>query len=181
MTPTVYLAAGPKQTGAAMRLRIALEKAVPGLQILDWAGQAWTEAHAARVCAVSRPASTMAYAKRFFTFCADACLSADLVICLEHTSQAAGIQAGMAYAAGTPVLGIRGRHAPSSMMKACVAHWVDTMADALPLVIRLQHCLSHIETAFPEEGNMPCINCDLHSLCRYFSLLAEEDKRKVSQ
>ena len=38
--------------------------------------------------------------------------------------------------------------------------------------------MSRIETYSP-EADMACPDCDHKSICRYFSLLADEDKRKV--
>lgn len=157
MIPSLFIAASIRQACAVQRLQRAIRIAAPSVQIFDW---------------------TAAPGSQFFSFCADACMSADLVVCLG-TGQESVIQAGMAYMAGIPLLGIRDRQMePDFMMESCVSRWVDDMADVPPLVARLQHCLSRIETYSP-EADMACPDCDLKSICRYFSLLADEDKRKV--
>ena len=158
MIPSLFIAASIRQACAVQRLQRAIRLAAPSVQIVDW---------------------TAAPGSQFFSFCSDACKSADLVVCYGHVGQEIGIQAGMAYMAGIPVLGIRDRQMePGFMMESCVSRWVDDMADVPPLVARLQHCLSRIETYSP-EADMACPDCDLKSICRYFSLLADEDKRKV--
>ena len=151
MIPSLFIAASIRQACAVQRLQRAIRIAAPSVQIFDW---------------------TAAPGSQFFS------MSADLVVCLG-TGQESVIQAGMAYMAGIPVLGIRDRQMePGFMMESCVSRWVDDMADVPPLVARLQHCLSRIETYSP-EADMACPDCDLKSICRYFSLLADEDKRKV--
>lgn len=158
MIPSLFIAASIRQACTVQRLQRAIRIAAPSVQIFDW---------------------TAAPGSQFFSFCSDACKSADLVVCYGHVGQEIGIQAGMAYMAGIPVLGIRDRQMePGFMMESCVSRWVDDMADVPPLVARLQHCLSRIETYSP-EADMTCPDCDLKSICRYFSLLADEDKRKV--
>lgn len=58
-----------------------------------------------------------------FRFCRDACVSVDLVVYLGASGQDAGVEIGMAYASGTPVVGISGRKEnPGLMLNGC-AQW----------------------------------------------------------
>ena len=75
MIPSLFIAASIRQACAVQRLQRAIRIAAPSVQIFDW---------------------TAAPGSQFFSFCADACMSADLVVCLG-TGQESVIQAGMAY------------------------------------------------------------------------------------
>lgn len=178
MIPALHIAAAPRQVDAVRCLRDAVMAAAPSVQILDWTERELPPSRSALPGAMALRKRNRTLDRHFFSFCADACMSADLVVCLG-IGQETVIQAGMAYMAGIPVLGIRDQQTePGFMMESCVSRWVDDMADVPPLVARLQHCLSRIETYSP-EADMACPDCDLKSICRYFSLLADEDKRKV--
>ena len=79
MIPSLFIAASIRQACAVQRLQRAIRIAAPSVQIFDW---------------------TAAPGSQFFSFCSDACKSADLVVCYGHVGQEIGIQAGMAYMAG---------------------------------------------------------------------------------
>lgn len=77
-----------------------------------------------------------------FAFCRDACVSADLVIYYGASGQDAGVEVGLAAAAGVPVLGIRGPlEAPGLMLHGAGTAWVDSVEEALELVARLTELL----------------------------------------
>lgn len=70
-----------------------------------------------------------------FSFCAMACRTADLVIYLGCAGQDAGVEVGMAQAAGVPVLGIRGPlESPGLMLYGASAAWVESMDSALKIM-----------------------------------------------
>jgi hypothetical protein len=67
-----------------------------------------------------------------YTFCRDACLTADMVMYYGTSGQDAGVEIGLAAGVGTPVLGIRGPlEAPGLMLHGAVNHWADTVEEAL--------------------------------------------------
>ena len=74
-----------------------------------------------------------------FNFCFNACRDADLVIYVGTAGQDAGVEVGMAYAAGRPVLGILGPlEAPGLMLHGAVTVWADSVERALWFVLRLE-------------------------------------------
>ncbi len=76
-----------------------------------------------------------------FAFCARACRDADLVIYVGTAGQDAGVEVGMAYGFGVPVLGLRGPlESPGLMLHGAGCVWVDGMdrlLDVLDAAIRL--------------------------------------------
>lgn len=73
-----------------------------------------------------------------YTFCKNACLEADLVIYYGASGQDAGVEVGLAAAAGAPILGIRGPlEGPGLMLHGAVTTWVDNGADAVRIVATL--------------------------------------------
>lgn len=59
-----------------------------------------------------------------FDFCSGACAGADLLIYLGPAGQDAACEVGMAYAAGVPVLGLRGAYeAPGTILYRAVREW----------------------------------------------------------
>jgi len=76
-----------------------------------------------------------------FSFCAEACHKADLLIYLGASGQDAGVEVGMAHTAGLPILGIRGPLEPLGLMlHGAATIWVDTTASALAI---LQTLMEH--------------------------------------
>lgn len=92
-----------------------------------------------------------------FSFCADACHKADLLIYLGASGQDAGVEVGMAYTAGLPILGICGPLEPLGLMlHGAATIWVDTTANALAILKTLmehakqgslsrEHIIKHLE------------------------------------
>lgn len=67
-----------------------------------------------------------------FSFCAKACSEADFLVYLGTSGQDAGVEVGMAYGYGLPVLGIRGPlEAPGLMLHGAMSTWVEHIEDAL--------------------------------------------------
>ena len=70
-----------------------------------------------------------------FAFCREACLSSHLLVYFGESGQDAGVEVGMAHAAGVPVLGIRGPlEGPGLMLHGAVDCWVEGIEDALALL-----------------------------------------------
>ncbi len=87
-----------------------------------------------------------------FAFCRDACLTADLVIYYGASGQDAGVEVGLAAAAGVPVLGIRGPlEAPGLMLHGAGTAWVDSVEEALELTTRLVQLLGEPAAALPRR------------------------------
>lgn len=60
-----------------------------------------------------------------FAFCSSACASVDLVIYIGESGQDAGVEVGIAWAAGVPILGIAGPlEEPGVMLSCAVSAWV---------------------------------------------------------
>ena len=75
---------------------------------------------------------------QIFAFCREACLSAHLLIYFGASGQDAGVEVGLAHAAGVPVLGIRGAlEGPGLMLHGAVTQWVEEVEDALNLLQRV--------------------------------------------
>lgn len=147
MIPSLFIAASIRQACSVQRLQRAIRIAAPSVQIFDW---------------------TAAPGSQFFSFCSDACKSADLVVCYGHVGQEIGIQAGMAYAVGAPVIGIRNRQeAPGPMMAGCVTRWADGEEVVPGLVAQLAGCWQDIESFVPLGK---CRRCNLRDICQFYNL-----------
>ncbi len=147
MIPSLFIAASIRQACAVQRLQRAIRIAAPSVQIFDW---------------------TAAPGSQFFSFCSDACKSADLVVCYGHVGQEIGIQAGMAYAVGAPVIGIRNQQeAPGPMMAGCVTRWADGEEVVPGLVAQLAGCWQDIESFVPLGK---CRRCNLRDICQFYNL-----------
>ena len=67
-----------------------------------------------------------------YEFCRKSCVEADLVIYYGASGQDAGVEIGMAAAAGAPILGIRGPlEAPGLMLHGAIASWVNDGLEAV--------------------------------------------------
>ena len=63
-----------------------------------------------------------------FSFCARACREADLVLYVGTAGQDAGVEVGMAFGNGVPVLGLRGPlESPGLMLHGAVCLWAESM------------------------------------------------------
>ncbi|MDR2572921.1 MAG: translation initiation factor 2 [Desulfovibrio sp.] len=70
-----------------------------------------------------------------YSFCKNACLTADMLIYYGTSGQDAGVEIGLAAATGLPVLGIRGPlEAPGLMLHGAVTHWVNEVEEALNVI-----------------------------------------------
>ena len=116
----------------------------PDFEILDWTARA-------------RPPEGLAPAERrvwmdtdhggeVFTFCEQACRDADIVVYLCASGQDAGVEVGIAWGCGVPVLGVRcPLEAPGLMLYGAGRVWVEQIEEALAL----------LRNAAGERGKMP--------------------------
>lgn len=156
---TIYTASSFRNLHAVCLFHAALRAEVPGIQILDWTEKA-------------APPEGMTPAQRrewfdteqdggqVYDFCRDACQNADLVVYFGAAGQDAGVEVGMAAAAGVPVLGIRGPlEAPGLMLHGAVGLWVRDVHRAIVAVGCMAGCLGHVEIG--------CINskCGYGRIC----------------
>lgn len=73
-----------------------------------------------------------------FAFCKDACLTADLIIYFGASGQDAGVEIGLAAAAGAPILGIRGPlESPGLMLHGAVTAWTEDAEAAIGAIKEL--------------------------------------------
>lgn len=129
--PHVYIAASFRHLHAVRLLGRAMRDM--GYNILDWTEKATPPEGL-------NPTERRAWMDtdhggEVFAFCAKACKQADFVVYLGTSGQDAGVEVGMAYGAGVPVLGIRGPlEAPGLMLWGAGAVWVETIEEALTLL-----------------------------------------------
>lgn len=131
----IYIAASFKHLHGVRLLGRELRRL--GCEILDWTAKA------------SPPPGLTAAQRRIwmdtdqaggqvFHFCKQACIKADLVIYFGASGQDAGVEIGLAHAAGVPVLGIRGPlESPGLMLHGAVTAWVEDAESALNVIADL--------------------------------------------
>lgn len=132
MGPRIYIAASFRHRNAVRLLGRELKRL--GCDILDWTEMG---APPPGLTAAQRRIwmDTDKEGGEVFKFCRNACLEADLVIYYGESGQDAGVEVGLAAAAGKPVLGIRGPlESPGLMLHGAVRVWVETAEQALEIV-----------------------------------------------
>ncbi|MDR2054589.1 MAG: translation initiation factor 2 [Desulfovibrio sp.] len=97
-----------------------------------------------------------------YTFCKNACLTADMLIYYGASGQDAGVEVGLAAGAGLPVLGIRGPlEAPGLMLHGAVTHWADGVEEALEIVGGVvRHAASALESLESEPDAVVLRLCE---------------------
>lgn len=133
--PCAYIAASFKHKHGVRLLGRSVRSL--GFNLLDWTEKA---APPAGLTPLERRLwmDTDSAGGQVFAFCREACVSAHLVIYFGASGQDAGVEVGMAHAAGVPVLGIRGPlEGPGLMLHGAVGCWVEQVEDALVLLERV--------------------------------------------
>ncbi len=128
---SVYIAASFRNLHAVHLLSAALQEM--GYDILDWTekGKPPENLNAAK----RREWMDTDHGGEIFSFCANASHNADILIYLGASGQDAGIEVGMAYASGVPILGIRGPLEPLGLMlHGAATMWVDSITNALTIM-----------------------------------------------
>lgn len=121
---TVYVASSFRHLHAVRLLNRELRRR--GFTVLDWTEKAVPPE--GLNAAQRREWMDTDHGGEVFAFCARACLHADVVLYMGTAGQDAGVEVGMAYGAGVPVLGLRGPlESPGLMLHGAGSLWVDSM------------------------------------------------------
>ena len=132
--PTIYIASSFKHLHAVQLLGRELRK--QGYTVADWTLKA-TPPEGLNA-AQRRQWMDTDHGGEVFAFCAKACMTADLVMYLGTAGQDAGVEIGMAHAAGRAVLGVRGPlEAPGLMLHGAVTGWAESVQEALDITAHL--------------------------------------------
>lgn len=161
MKPSAYVAASFKHLHGARLLARELERA--GYAVLDWTAKA------------SPPPGLTPAERRVwmdtdqeggqvYEFCRRSCIDADLVIYYGASGQDAGVEIGMASAAGAPILGIRGPlEGPGLMLHGAVSVWVN---DSLEAVEAAAGLLRVKNLGWQNPGSVPAASLILAEIMR---------------
>lgn len=153
---TLYTIASARQIHAVRLFHQAVRDAVPDVQILDWTDLAAPPAGLGPI--QRRDWNDTDAAGEVFSFCRDACGQSDLVVYLGPASQDAGVEVGMALAAGVPILGVRGPHEePGLMLQRAVRKWTSDVVHTVHCLEGLAHCLRRMDRC--------SCRCELSALC----------------
>lgn len=140
---TLYTIASARQLHAVRLFHQAVRDAVPDVQILDWTDLAAPPAGLSP--RQRRDWRDTDAAGEVFSFCRDACGQSDLVVYLGPAGQDAGVEIGLALAAGVPILGVRGpREEPGLMLHRAVVKWTTDVVQAVHDIETLAQCLRSI-------------------------------------
>lgn len=153
---TLYTIASARQIHAVRLFHQAVRDAVPDVQILDWTDLAAPPAGLGPI--QRRDWRDTDAAGEVFSFCRDACGQSDLVVYLGPAGQDAGVEVGMALAAGVPILGVRGPHEePGLMLQRAVRKWTSDVMQAVRHIEALVQCLRSMPRCTHQ--------CELAALC----------------
>jgi hypothetical protein len=156
--PSAYIAASFKHTHGVRLLGQSMRAL--GFTLLDWTEKA---APPPGLTPLERRQwmDTDSAGGQVFAFCRDACVASSLVVYFGASGQDSGVEVGMAHAAGTPVLGIRGPlEGPGLMLHGAVDCWVETIEEALAL---LEQVARHAAT---DCRDLPGADERVRLLCR---------------
>lgn len=161
----VYIASSFKNIHAVRLLAKAMR--TMGYTILDWTEKATPPEGL-------NPAERRAWMDtdhggEVFNFCAKACHDADFILYLGTSGQDAGVEVGIAYGAGIPILGIRGPlEAPGLMLHGAGTVWVEHIEQALQVLQEvIEYKQQHIEFVACEITESNC-SIQAYSLLKRF-------------
>lgn len=155
----IYIAASYRHLHAVRLFQQSLERDLPGVEILDWTKLATppTDLTAAQ----RREWMDTDHGGEVFAFCEAACGMADLVVYFGQSGQDAGVEVGLARAAGVPVLGVLGPlEAPGLMLHGAVSLWVHDILDAGACIASMACC---IWRDAPQADT--CASCPSEQIC----------------
>ncbi len=146
--PSVYIAASFRHKHAVRLMGRELNKM--GFDILDWTEKA-TPPPGLTPSQRREWMDTDLEGGQVFSFCHNACISADLLIYFGESGQDAGVEVGLACASRVPILGIRGPlEAPGLMLHGATDIWVENIEDTLNLLHKI---MVHFKDGFNELNN----------------------------
>lgn len=141
MTISVYIPASYKHKFAVQMLQYLL-RGVCGVEILDWTEK--SSPPPGLTAAERRAWFDADQGGELFHFCASASMEADLLIYYGASGQDAGVEVGMGYASGSPVLGMRGPlEDPGLMLHGAVTAWAEDALDAARIVEGFAYALMY--------------------------------------
>lgn len=127
----VYVASSFRHLHAVRLLNRELR--ARGFEVLDWTEKAVPPE--GLNAAQRRQWMDTDHGGEVFAFCARACRDADLVLYVGTAGQDAGVEVGMAYGFGVPVLGLRGPlESPGLMLHGAGCLWVDSLDGVLAVL-----------------------------------------------
>jgi len=151
----IYTAASFRMLYAVKLFHMAVRERIPAVTILDWTAKA-TPPDGLTPAQRREWFDTEQNGGQVYAFCRDACVSADVVIYLGQAGQDAGVEIGMAAAAGVPVIGLRGPlEAPGLMLHGAVDVWCYSIEQVLQVLSRLAG----------QCGGVDCCDCEALPFC----------------
>ena len=150
MIPTLYIAASYRHLHAVQMLMALIRDVCPGVNIFDWTEQATPPAGLTaaqrRAWMDSPTGEDLGGGRPVFDFCRAASTSADIVIYYGESGQDAGVEIGMAAAAGATVLGLAGPlESPGLMLHGAISQWAASVPDLLILIEALVRCKADLQ------------------------------------
>lgn len=158
--PIVYIAASFRHRHAVRLLGLKLREF--GYEILDWTDKA-TPPQGLSVAQRREWMDTDVEEGEVFSFCKNSCLQADFLVYFGESGQDAGVEVGIAYGGGVPLLGIRGTlEAPGLMLYGAVDVWVEDIEEALSLlkkiaIVAKRDCKLDEKNCKLDEGDDPIV------------------------
>lgn len=153
---TLYTIASARQIHAVRLFHKAVRDAMPDVRILDWTTLPTPPAGLSPL--QRREWRATDACGEIFSFCRDACGHSDLVVYLGPAGQDAGVEIGLALAAGVPILGVRGPHEePGLMLQRAVVKWTPDVVQAVHDIETLAQCLRSMPHCTRQ--------CELSDLC----------------
>ena len=154
--PRIYIAASFKHKHAVRLLGRELRGM--GFEILDWTEKA-TPPSGLTPAQRREWMDTDMEGGQVFSFCREACLTADLLVYFGASGQDAGVEVGLACGAGIPVLGVRGPlEAPGLMLHGAMTQWADSVEETLEILDAVAQYARH-----KKEGAQPHVR--VRALC----------------
>ena len=155
----IYIAASFRLLHAVRLLQNSLRVSLPGIEILDWTGLATPPDNLTPT--QRREWMDTDLSGQVFTFCEEACGRADLIIYFGQSGQDAGVEVGLARAAGVPILGVLGPlEAPGLMLHGSVSLWVRDVTEMWQRIEALAMCLWREEP----QADL-CAKCPGEKIC----------------
>lgn len=140
---TLYTIASARQIHTVRLFHKAVHDTMLNVRILDWTTLATPPAGLTPI--QRREWLDTDASGKIFAFCRDACGQSDLVVYLGPAGQDAGVEIGLALAAGVPILGVRGpREEPGLMLHRAVVKWTTDVVQAVHDIETLAQCLRSI-------------------------------------
>ncbi len=138
----IYIASSFRHKYAVQMLSRLFTAVSPDIAMLDWTEKATPPEGLS--ADQRRQWMDTDHGGNVYSFCRDACGSADLMIYLGHSGQDAGVEVGMAFGSGVEVIGLAGPlESPGLMLHGTVKEWAKDVEELVHMVHR--RVLEHIQ------------------------------------